>query len=379
LNPPELPPSKRTRLDELYERLSRQRDHFLGYPVTTDLDYAELWRFLEIPINNVGDPFREGTYGLHTHDFEREVITWFGDLLHADEESIWGYVTNGGTEGNLYGLYLARELHPNGICYYSQETHYSVAKNLRLLQMPHIMIKSRPNGEIDYEDLRETIRIHRAVPPILFANIGTTMKEGVDDVRRIREILEDFAIPQSYIHCDAALAGMTLPFRGRGTEFDFEQGIDSISISGHKFIGSPVPCGVVLANRDNVRRIARSIEYVGTLDTTIPGSRNGFSPLVLWYALQRWGVSGFRERVNGCIGRAEYAQSELQRAGIEAWRNPDAITVVFPRPGDALVRRWQIAVQEEIGHLLVMPSVTRGQIDAFVREMAAEQAEQEAA
>jgi len=231
-----------------------------------------------LPAKQCGDPFKDGTYGLHTHDFEREVIVWFAELLHAPADDIWGYVTNGGTEGNLYGLYLARELYPDGMVYASQDTHYSVAKNLRLLKMPHIMIKSREDGSIDLEDLRETIRIHRDLPPIIFANIGTTMKEGIDRVDSIRAILDDLAISRRYIHCDAALSGMTLPFIEEAPPFDFSQGIDSISISGHKFIGSPVPCGIVLADKNHVRRIARSIEYVGTLDTTIPGSRNGLSP-----------------------------------------------------------------------------------------------------
>ena len=359
------------RLDVLYQQLLDERDLFVGYPCTADLDFQELYRFLDFPINNVGDPFKDGTYRLHTHQIEREVIHWFADLLHAPEESYWGYVTNGGTEGNMYGLYLARELLPNGMCYYSEDTHYSVAKNLRVLKMQHIMINSQKSGELDYDDLYETIKINRSIPPIIFANIGTTMREGIDQIDRIREILSSLAIPSSYIHCDAALAGMTLPFIDGSPAFDFRQNIDSISISGHKFIGSPVPCGIVLANKNNVQRIARSIEYVGTLDTTISGSRNAFTPLILWYAIKRWGKDGFRVRVERCIANAKYAVERLREAGIEAWRNPNAITVVFPKPSQRLLDKWQIAVHDEIGHMLVMPHITRKQIDRFVAEFAA--------
>ncbi len=360
------------RLDALYERLTERRETFVGYPCTADLDYRELDRFLAFPLNNVGDPFKDGTYGLHTHDFEREVVQWFAGLLHAPADEVWGYVTNGGTEGNLYGLYLARELYPDGMVYASQDTHYSVAKNLRLLKMPHIMIKSREDGSMDLEDLRETIRIHRDVPPIIFANIGTTMKEGIDRVDAIRAILDDFAIGRRYIHCDAALSGMTLPFIEEAPPFDFRERIDSISISGHKFIGSPVPCGIVLADKGHVRRIARSIEYVGTLDTTIPGSRNGLTPLILWYAIQRWGREGFVKRVRHCLANADYAIQRFQEEGIPAWRNPHAITVVFPRPNDAILARWQIAVHGRIGHLLVMPHTGRPLIDDLATALAAE-------
>ena len=367
----ELSSDDKRRLDKLFQRLTEANEHFVGYPCASDFSYAELFRFLEFPINNVGDPFKDGTYQLHTHDFEREVVQWFARLLHAQPDSWWGYVTNGGTEGNLYGLYLARELLPNGICYYSEDTHYSVAKNLRLLNMQHIMLNADNTGELDYDDLRETIRINRAIPPIIFANIGTTMREGIDSVAKIRQILDDLAIPASYIHCDAALAGMTLPFIDAAPAFDFSVGADSISISGHKFIGAPLPCGIVLADRDKVRRIARSIEYVGTLDTTLTGSRNAFSPLMLWYAIRRWGEQGFRGRVATCLKNAEYAVTRFRDAGIKAWRNPYAITVVFPRPADAVVAKWQIAVHEDIGHLLVMPNITRQQIDALIADYVA--------
>ena len=58
----------------------------------------------------------------------------------------------------MYGLYMAREMFPQGVVYFSQDTHYSVLKNLRVLNYRNIMIRSLDNGEIDYTDLRETIR-----------------------------------------------------------------------------------------------------------------------------------------------------------------------------------------------------------------------------
>jgi histidine decarboxylase len=367
---PTLPPEKQERLERLFRTIERESKTFVGYPCTCLFDYSELYRFLSFPINNVGDPYAPSTYRVNTKDIEREVLAWFADLTHADPDSFWGYLTNGGSEGNLYGLYLARELMPDGMVYYSEDTHYSVSKNLRMLKMPNIMIRSLPNGEIDYDDLRETIRIHRDVPPIVMANIGTTMKEAIDDVPRIRRMLRDLAIPRSYIHCDAALSGMILPFVPGAPQWDFAAGIDSLAISGHKFIGSPIPCGIALAKKGNVDRIARSIEYVGTLDTTVTGSRNGITPIFLWYAIERIGREGFTCAVRRCLELAEYAVERFRQQDVDAWKNPLAVTVVFPRPPESVLDRWQIAVKDDYAHIICMPHFTHELIDTLTGEIA---------
>jgi histidine decarboxylase len=252
--------------------------------------------------------------------------------------------------------------------YYSEDTHYSVHKILRLIGARSIMIRSLPSGEIDYEDLGETLKLHRDVPPIIFANIGTTMKGAVDDVRRIVEALERAVIRDYYIHCDAALSGMILPFIDAAPAFDFRLPIDSISVSGHKMIGSPVPCGIAVAKRKNVERIARSVEYVGTLDTTLAGSRNGITPVFLWYAIKSRGVDGFCETVKGCLEVAAYAEGRLNELGLHAWRNPHSITVVFDKPPEAVLQGWSVAVFKNIAHVITMPHVTRAHMDRFAAE-----------
>jgi len=373
---PALAPEDQRRFDEMLDYVREQARTFVGYPCRGYFDYSPLFDFLYYPINNVGDPYAPCTYRVHTREIERDVLAWFAKQHHITEGEYWGYVTNGGTEGNIYGLFLARELHPSGMVYYSEDTHYSVAKNLRVLNMKNIQIKSRDNGEIDYEDLYQTLRIHRDTPPIIFANAGTTMTEAKDDIERIREMLQELAIHQYYIHVDAALCGMTLPFIDGAPVYDFRAGIDSVSISGHKFIGAPFPCGIVLAKKDHVNRIARSIEYVGTLDTTLTGSRNGVAALFLWYAIRTIGEQGFRREVAECREKARYAVERFREAGIEAWMNPASITVVFERPPKSVLEKWQIAVHHNQAHIVVMTTITRDQIDQLIADIVlAEEAE----
>ncbi len=356
------------RLDDLLRKFAELRERSVGYPCNLDFDYAALLPFLSYSANNVGDPFHDSNFQSNTHEIERDVIRTFADLMHLPRDEAWGYVTSGGTEGNMYGLYLAREMFPDGVVYFSQDTHYSVVKILRVLKARNIMIKSQDNGEIDYDDLRETIRINRDAPVIVLTNIGTTMKGAVDDVGKVREILDDLAITGYHIHADAALSGMILPFVDDPQPYGFDAGFDSVSISGHKMIGSPLPCGVALTRAEYVARIARSIEYVGVLDTTLAGSRNAFTPLMLWYALQQHGLDGYREIVAECLAVAAYAVDSFNDSGIPAWRNKNSVTVVFPKPSAAVVRKWQLAPYEDIAHLITMPHVTRETIDEVVKD-----------
>ncbi|MGI9239440.1 MAG: histidine decarboxylase [Verrucomicrobiales bacterium] len=367
---PGLSPEDQHRLDDLFEKFEHLNPRSIGYPCNQTWDYSSLYRFLQFSANNIGDPFQDTLFKMNTHDFEREVVEEFARFTQADPDDHWGYVTAGGTEGNMYGLYLARELHPDGIVYFSEQSHYSVAKILRLQHTRNIMLRSLPSGEMDYDDLRESIRIRRDVPPIIFANIGTTMKGAIDNLDRIREIFEELAIQDHYIHADAALSGMILPFVNNPPPWNFSDGVDSLSISGHKLIGAPLPCGIAMARKCHVDRIARSVEYVGVNDTTIMGSRSAFSPLILWYALKKLHEEGLATIVRRSLELADYAIEKFATIGVEAWRNSDSITVVFPRPPISLTEKWVIAPQGDIAHIITLPHVTREVIDSFVHDYA---------
>ena len=339
-----------------------------GYPVNQDFDYSPLYPLLAFAANNVGDPFGYSRYQANTHETEREVVRSVAELMELPADQAWGYVTAGGTEGNMYGIYVGREMLREPIAYFSQDTHYSVLKILHILNIRNIMIRSQENGEIDYDDLRESMRINRDVPALVVANIGTTMKGAVDDLERIHGIIEELALTRCYIHADAALSGMILPFVDDPQPFGFDSGIDSIAVSGHKMFGSPLPCGVVVTKREYTAQIGRAIEYVGALDTTLLGSRNAITPLIIWYSLTKHGRDGFREIVAKMLDTAEYAVQRFRANGISAWRGKNSPTVVFPRPSPHVLFQWQLAPLGDIAHLITMPHVTREMIDQVIAD-----------
>ena len=230
-------------LDALRQRLEADRPTNIGFPSTFDFEYAALYPFFGLLMNNVGDPYKSSAFPANCKDLERDVVEWAANLFRAPESDRWGYVTTGGSEGNLYALHLARNLFPGPVVYFSDAAHYSVDKAIGLLGLASVRVRTDQWGEIDYNDLTSQIDRRRDRPAIVVATAGTTMTEAVDDVRRIVAILDDLAVRNRFVHVDAALAGIPLalldPTQRPG--LDFADGADSIAVSGHKFLGSPFP------------------------------------------------------------------------------------------------------------------------------------------
>jgi histidine decarboxylase len=370
LMPTPLPAADERRLDDLFSRLRAGGERLLGYPADTAIDFTPLYRFLSLHLNNLGDPFRTRSTEHHTHELEREVVTQFADWASAPAGDVWGYVTSGSTEGNLHGLFLAREMFPDAVVYHSADSHYSVSKAVRLLRVGACVVRSRPDGRIDLEHLADEVRRHPGRPAVVVANVGTTMKAAIDDLPGISAVLDGCGADRRYVHVDAALSGLLLPFLDDAPPWDFAAGADSISVSGHKMLGCPFPCGIALARAARVGRIGREVPYTASLDTTISGSRNAFAPLFLWYALRVLGADGLRERARRCLDLAEYACEKLSSAGANAWRHRHANTVVFDRPADAVAKKWCLATEGALAHVVAMPQGTREQFDELAGDLA---------
>ena len=359
----------RKRLAQLLDESRAASQQILGFPAALDYDHDELAPWLHQFLNNVGDPFVEPFHAMTTKQLEIEVLEFFADLFRAPKDDWWGYITSGSTECNLYALYVARETLPGARIYYSQAAHYSVPKNIHILGCKGEVIATLPSGEMDYADLRQKLRAHGDTQAIVMATIGTTMTEAKDNVAEITKTLRSAGVTRSYIHADAALAGPYTALLEPRWPFDFADGADSVSISGHKFIGCPMACGVVLVRKSLKDALSQQLNYTGSPDTTISGSRNGHTALLLWYAIKRQGHEGIRQRARLGLGLAAYAHQQLQRIGWESWRNPNALTVMLKAPGDALIRKWQLASADGWSHIICMPSVTRSRIDSFIQDL----------
>ncbi|WP_250125924.1 histidine decarboxylase [Chroococcidiopsis sp. CCMEE 29] len=356
-------------LSDFFATVKQRTEFHAGYPYNLSYDYTPLFRFLEFSLNNLGDPFIESNYGINSRKFEQEVLDFFANLYKIATNDSWGYITACGTEGNLYGIFVGREVYPDGILYSSQDTHYSVAKAARLFRIEHVVLRSQETGEIEYDHFEEMIRENRGRPAIINLNIGTTMKGAIDNLDVVLDILERNNIQDYYIHCDGALSGMILPFLADAPQVSFTKPIGSISISGHKFIGSPLPCGVVLTRKVFLNKVETNIEYIGSKDTTILGSRNGHSPLFFWYALKTRGHAGLAKEINFCLENAQYLFNKLNLLKYPCMLNKFSNTVVFKKPPEYLIKKWQLAIQGDWVHIVVMQNIDTCKIDKFISDL----------
>jgi histidine decarboxylase len=233
-----------------------------------------------------------------------------------------------------------------------------------LLNLNIVRIESRENGELDYQDFTKKVQEHLDKYIIVNVNLGTTMKGAIDSSSEVYRILKKYGKQNEYyMHADGALAGAYIPFLER--DLLFKAHVNSMAISGHKFFGLPFPSGIFMMERKFLKYIVNNIEYIGSNDCTISGSRNGHSAIFLKHVIDTIGYDGFKKDVDRCIELAEYLVDNIDGA----WRNHNSITVVIPRPNELIIKKWQLATENDISHVICMPHVTREKLDAFIKDV----------
>ncbi|KTD51468.1 pyridoxal-dependent decarboxylase [Legionella quinlivanii] len=343
-------------------KLKEKTTTHAGYPYNLNYNYDELIPFLKFSLNNLGDPFVQSNYQIESREFELEVLEFFAELYKCS--NWWGYITHCGTESNLHAMLLAREYYPNGVLYFSEDTHYSIKKAAKIFCIPYKEIKSQSNGELDYQQLYDELDSTR--PVILNLNIGTTFKGAIDDINQISACFEEKGIKEYYIHCDAALGGMLVPYLAPDM-INFHANIHSIAISGHKFIGVPFPCGIILTYKSVAKKFCNFIEYLNSNDATISGSRNGHAALFLWYSIMQR-KDEFKNEVETCRQNAEYFAKKMNDYQQNCLLNNYSTTLVFNLPSPSMVDKWQLAVLGKQAHFIVMQNHSKETIDQFINE-----------
>ena len=375
-------------MDSCARALVSRRRLQMGYPFNQDTDFADYYRWLvdtglaDTTLINVGDPYKKDWDMLNTDEFERSCIDFFAKHFGFGEDR-WGVISNGGTDGNMHGLYFGRKSLqarvPDKPCvlYVSEEAHYSMRKLGDILNMPTCTVAALEDGRMDVDDFAR--KLDPSKPALVGIAIGGTFKAAIDDQDAIDSVLKSSGVPAYYRHLDVALFGGYLPFlddeKARGIVSAKLRGFDSIAVSGHKFLSLNEPVGVFVCRRRVLEDLhSIPVPYLNGVIPTISCSRSGFDALKLYWRICSTGEEGFKKEAAHTLKMAELLHGKLLAAGVEAWRNPYSTTVFFRRPKDSLIHKYCMACEGcrylgELSHVVVMQYFDEELIDMLVGDL----------
>lgn len=361
---------------KFYDNLVLSAKTMFGYPannvaLSLKTQYLLLMHYNAPFSNNCGDIEERGYYSMDTKDVEKRIVGIFAEKFDMGK-NFWGYVTSGGSESNSCGIALAFAKNPDGILYYSQAAHYSVEKSARMYK--HIEIPTIGQDVMDLEILFKTVleNYQKYKTPANFVLTHGTTQYGVcDDVDAIVAFLRKHQIPY-YIHLDAALFG-GIPNNQTGAPLiknAKERGIDSVSVSLHKYLGFPDVHSVFVAA---VKPSGEKIAYIGQHDTTISGSRSLPAYALYNHILEQFeGQDPSLYQKNVCV-----FEDMLKRQNVSFYRAEKSNIFVVDAPNEEVCKKYQLSCfyekadgkDRKKAHIIIFPSHKENEMKSLATDL----------
>jgi glutamate/tyrosine decarboxylase-like PLP-dependent enzyme len=403
----ETPEALLRRLERAHALL-RQRDTSknmgLLYTPPHTLAVATLRSFLDQNPNHLGNWSTPESRPFATQSLERELVAELADLYGAASGSVEGYVTTGGSEGNLFSAWVGRKrleqgLPPNAICLLRTElAHYSIGKAADVIGVQEFILPlSRTHWNIDPHSFSETVRrlYERGYRGFLIPlTVGYTLTGTADErsaiIEHIRTLESELPGTAYHLWVDAALSGLVTPFREGSAKPFSEPDIQTIIVDFHKFAGVPYPAGVVLYRKELRSLVERPIGYLMESDSTLLGSRSGAAAAAIWAVIHSMGKDGFAEIIKQQDAHKAFFVDGVRRICPEAEIIQDAeslsCAVVFGHRKDQrlpqdMERKYWLFSQQAAYHFrdteeaaliykfYFMPHMKREVVEEFLRDL----------
>lgn len=297
---------------------------FMGYPQTTPHSIAiEAYeKYLPYNTNQIGVFSNPDHLGSKTRRMEYEILQMLGGLYGIINPD--GYITSGGTEGNIVGIWIARNIFQKMkkeiVLLKTELTHSSISKAVNLLSIPELIVKTNDQFQMDVLDLKQKVSEFRQknVGLIVVATLGYTNTGSCDDIFAISDVLqkmEQLYGINAYIHIDAAIGGMVYPFlKDIDNHFFQKNNVMSITIDPHKMGYIPFSCGVFLGRSKLLFQIEVDCSYSKRQkENTLLGSRNGAAAVACWSTLMYLGMIGYQSILASLIEKKMYLLQELEK------------------------------------------------------------------
>ncbi|MEL1241269.1 aminotransferase class I/II-fold pyridoxal phosphate-dependent enzyme [Flavobacterium flavipallidum] len=333
----------------LDENVNFSKDASLGYPASkldgkVFYDDAPFLKDAPTLQTYVANPNHIGCHTLGTSEsafkgtqkIEREVLEVLAvDVFKADQKSIDGYISPGGTEANIQAIWMYRNYFmykenaklDEIVILASEDTHYSIPKGANVLMLDLINIPvSFNNRQIDKTALEDIIikaKDNGKKYFIIVSNMGTTMFGSVDNPDDYTDLLEKHQVVYK-LHIDGAYGGFVYPFSNQKSSINFSNPkISSITIDAHKMLQSPYGTGIFLCRKGLIENVlTKEAQYVEGMDLTLCGSRSGANAVAVWMILFTYGPYGWFEKISVLQMRTQFLCNELDQLNIKYFREP---------------------------------------------------------
>jgi len=332
------------------------------------------------------EPFFAGTQQL-----EADVIKVVGeDILRADENSIDGYVSSGGTEGNIQALWIYRNLfrakynlkknYSSIAILCSTDSHYSFDKGADMLNIEIVKISVDENTrQIEQEDLNQKVSLlkEKGVDKIiLVCNMMTTMFGSVDSLDDYWEVLDknNFDIK---VHVDGAYGGFLYPFTVVSQKLNFkDKRITSFSLDAHKMLQAPYGTGLFLIRKGFLEyTLTTSAQYVSGMDCTLIGSRSGANAIAVYKILFNYGPFDWKEKVDQLAYRAKMLAAHLDKLNLRFihFEGSNIITIDSSQLTKEITEKYGLVPDKHANptwyKIVVMDHVKGDKIQNFLEEL----------
>jgi len=283
-------------------------------------------RFIDYNPGNLGSWSDDVTQTYATTQLEYEVIHNLIDLYQGNHENLGGYITSGGTEGNIYCVWLGRTYleqycKASEICLLKTSlTHYSIRKAGELCNIQQFLVPlSKTDWNIDREGFKSSVEAlykqgYRGF--IVPLTLGYTSIGTCDDVEAITNKAEKlkgiFKGIEFFFWIDAALNGLITPFLTNDFQPFLSTNIQALVVDFHKFGLVPYPAGIVLYRKTLRKLIETPIDYLWEKDATLLGSRSGVPAISIWMMIHSFGKEGYRRLVEEQKENKEYFVKQIK-------------------------------------------------------------------
>ena len=193
---------------------------------------------------------------------ETTTLKWLCQLFGFPREG-GGIFVSGGSMANLTAIATARHIHlgedfSKGCIYYSQQTHSSLEKGLRVLGFRKDQMRPIPTQDdftINLAELENQIQQDRQTGLQAFClvgNAGTTNTGAVDKLHALADLAKQY---NCWFHIDGAYGAAAILSESHKSQLDGIERADSLTLDPHKWWFQPFEAGCLLVrNRAKLKQ-----------------------------------------------------------------------------------------------------------------------------